>query len=105
MDLVREGKRAEDAFQQHLEHNNALNVHSDKLQKMLAARENVHRINEARQAEVEDVPMPEANEDDEGPQVAGEATSAMHDVANFHKAHENTIYFSCMRMHTFRVRA
>ena len=46
MDLVKEGERAEDAFQQHLEHNNALNVHSDKLQKMLAARENVHRINE-----------------------------------------------------------
>ena len=39
MDLVREGERAEDTFQRHLEHNNDLNIHSDKLQKMLAARE------------------------------------------------------------------
>ena len=45
-----------------------------------------------RQAEVEDVPMPEANEEDEGPQVAGEA-SAMHDVANFQEAHDNTTSF------------
>ena len=67
MDLVKEGEIAEDAFQRHLEHNNALNVHSDKLQKMLAARENVHRINEARQAEVEDVPMPKPSEEDEAP--------------------------------------
>ena len=93
MELVKEGERAEDAFQRHLEHNNALNVHSDKLQKMLAARENVHRINEARQAEVEDVPIPEANEDDEGPRVAGEATSAMHDVATFQEAHDSTTSF------------
>ena len=93
IDLVKEGERAENAFQRHLEHNNALNVHSVKLQKMLAARENVHRINEASQAEVEDVPMPEANEEDEGPQVAGEATSAMHDVANFQEAHDSTTFF------------
>ena len=93
MDLVKEGERAEDAFQRHLEHNNALNVHSDKLQKMLAARENVNRINEARQAEVEDVPMPKPSEEDEGPQVAGEATSAMHDVANFQEAHDSTTSF------------
>ena len=94
MDLVKEGERAEDAFQRHLEYNNALmNVHSDKLQKMLAARKIVHRINEARQAQVEDVPMPEPSEEDEGPQVAGEATSAMHDVANFQENHDNTTSF------------
>ena len=92
-DLVKEGEIAEDAFQRHLEHNNALNVHSDKLQKMLAARENVHRINEARQAEVEDVPMPKPSEEGEAPQVAGEATSAMHDVANFQEAHDSTTSF------------
>ena len=93
MDLVKERERAEDAFQRHMEHTNALNVHSDKLQKMLTARENVQRINEARQAQVEDVPIPEPSEEDEGPQVAGEATSAMHDVANFQEAHKNTISF------------
>ena len=38
-------------------------------------------------------PMPEPSKEDEGPQVAGEATLAMHDVANFHEAHENTTSF------------
>ena len=56
-----------------------LNTHSEKLQMMLKARENVEKINEARQTEEEQAPMPEK---DEGPQVAGEATCAMHDVAN-----------------------
>ena len=53
----------------------------------------MHRINEARQAEVKDIPMPEPSEEVEGPQVAGEVTSAMHDVVNFHEAHENTTSF------------
>ena len=49
---------------------------------MLRVNENVQKINEARQAEQQQVPMSEPVEGDEGPQVAGEATSAMHDVAN-----------------------
>ena len=81
-DLIEEGESAEDAFQQHMEHNDALNTHSEKLQRMLSARENVQKINEARQAAVQNVPMPDPSEEDDGPQVAGEATSAMHDVAN-----------------------
>ena len=78
-DLTEEGESAEDAFNRHMMENDALNTHSEKLQMMLKARENVEKINEARQAEEEQVPMPE---EDEGPQVAGEATCAMHDVAN-----------------------
>ena len=81
-DLIEEGESAEDAFQRHMEHNDALNTHSEKLQRMLSARENVQKINEARQAAVQKVPMPDPSEEDDGPQVAGEATSAMHDVAN-----------------------
>ena len=81
-DLIEEGESAEDAFQRHVEHNDALNTHSEKLQRMLSARENVQKINEARQAAVQNVPMPDPSEEDDGPQVAGEATSAMHDVAN-----------------------
>ena len=42
----------------------------------------MQKINEARQAQEEKVPMPEPSEEVEGPQIAGEATSAMHDVAN-----------------------
>ena len=38
----------------------------------------MQKINEARQAEEERVPEPEPI--DEGPQIVGEATSAMHDV-------------------------
>ena len=78
-DLTEEGESAEDAFNRHMTENDALNTHSEKLQMMLKARENVEKINEARQAEEEQVQMPE---EDEGPQVAGEATCAMHDVAN-----------------------
>ena len=92
LDLVKEGERAEDAFQRCLEHNNALNIHSDKLQKMLAARENVHRMNEDRQAEVEDVPCLRPMRRMKV-LVAGEATSAMHDVANFQEARDNTTSF------------
>ena len=81
-DLFEEGESAEDAFQRHTEHNDALNTHSEKLQIMLSARENVQKINEARQANVQNVLMPDPSEEDNGPQGAGEATSAMHDVAN-----------------------
>ena len=81
-ELTEEGESAEDAFNRHMEHNDALNIHSDKLQTMLRANENVQKINEARQAEQQQVPVSEPIEGDEGPQVAGEATSAMHDVAD-----------------------
>ena len=81
-ELTEEGESAEDAFNRHMEHNNALNIHCDKLQTMLRANENVQKINEARQAEQQQVPVSEPVEGDEGPQVAGEASSAMHDVAD-----------------------
>ena len=49
---------------------------------MLQANENVQKImNEARQAE-QQVSVPEPVEENERPRVAGEATSAMHDVAD-----------------------
>ena len=72
-ELTEEGESAEDAFNRHMEH---------KLQTMLRANENVQKINEARQAEQQHVPVSEPIEGDEGPQVAGEATSAMHDMAD-----------------------
>ena len=61
-DLTEEGESAEDAFNRHMTENDALNTHSEKLQMMLKARENVEKINEARQAEEEQVPMPEEDE-------------------------------------------
>ena len=78
--MTEEGESAEDAFNRHMEHNDILNIHCDKLQTMLRANENVQKINEARQAEQQQGPVSEPIEGDEGPQVAGEATSAMHDV-------------------------
>ena len=42
----------------------------------------MQRINKARQADVQNVPMLDPSEEDDGPPVAGETTSAMHDVAN-----------------------
>ena len=47
---------------------------------MLEARKSEPKINEARQTEEETLPEPEPVEEDEGPQVVGEATSAIHDV-------------------------
>ena len=81
-ELTEEGKSAEDAFNRHMEHNDALNIYSDKLQTILRANDKVKKLNEARQAEQQQVPVSEPIEGDKGPQLAGEATSAMHDVAD-----------------------
>ncbi|CAI8024100.1 hypothetical protein GBAR_LOCUS14030 [Geodia barretti] len=88
--LIEEGETAESAFERHLEENDALNTHSEKLQRMLMARERVQKINEARRAQQEDVGAdPGPVEDDEGPQVAGEATSAINDVLDLHQNNES----------------
>ena len=88
-DLTEEGESFKDAFNRHMEHNYALNIHSEKLQRILKANENIEKINEARQAQEEKVPMSQPMEEDEGPQVVREATSAMHDVANLQGNDEN----------------
>ena len=54
-DLIEEGETAESAFEWHMQENEALNTHSEKLQRMLRARETVQKINEARQAQEENV--------------------------------------------------
>ena len=77
-DLIEENEDAEHAFNRHMQENDTLDIHSKKLLRMLDARETVQKINEPRQAEEERVPEPEPI--DEGPQIVGEATSAMHDV-------------------------
>ena len=57
---------------------------------MLRAREHVQQINEARRAQEENVTNePGPVEDDNGPQVAGEATSAMNDVFDLHQNDES----------------
>ena len=90
-DLIEEGgETAESAFERHLEENDALNTHSENLQRMLMAREHVQKINEARRAQQEDVGTdPGQVEDDNGPQVAGEATSTMNDVFDLHQNNES----------------
>ena len=77
-DLIEENEDAEHAFNRHMQENDTLDIHSKKLLRMLDTRETVQKINEARQAEEERVPEPEPI--DEGPQIVGEDTSAMHDV-------------------------
>ena len=81
---------------------------------MLKAKENVEKLNEARQAEQEKVTVAEPMEEDDGPQVAGEATSAMNDAANLQENDnsvprleellpslnaDQTRIFECMRKH------
>ena len=80
-DLIEEGETAESAFERHMQENEALNTHSEKLQHMLRARETVQKINEARPTQEEDV-SDSSSEAENGPQVAGEAISAMNDVAD-----------------------
>ena len=80
-DLIEEGETGESAFERHMQENKALNTHSEKLQRTLRARKTVQKINEARQAQEENV-SESASEAEDGPQVAGEAISAMHDVAD-----------------------
>ena len=57
-----------------------------RVKRMLIAIERVQQINEARRAWEEAVPTePGPEEDDDGPQVAGEATSAMNDLVDLHQ--------------------
>ena len=88
-DLIQQGENAESAFNRHMADNSALNTHSEKLQKMLEAWESVQKINEARQAEAEDITDADPLEEDDGPQVLGEATSAMNDVVDLHQGDKN----------------
>ena len=88
-DLMKEGEDAERAFLRHMEENGALNTHSEKLQQMLQARKSVEKINEARQAQEQAVEEPGPVEEDSGPQVAGEAISAMKDVFDLHQNDES----------------
>ena len=84
-DLIGNGENAESAFNRHLKENHAMNTHSKKLQQMLKLQEGVQKINEARQAQEENVSEPQpAEDDDSGPQVAGEAMSAINDMLNLH---------------------
>ena len=76
-DLIEEGESAKDAFNR--QNYAIINIHSENI--ILKANENVLKINEAMQAEQEDVTVPEPVEEDEGPEVAtGEATSAVVDL-------------------------
>ena len=84
-DLINDGENAENAFNRHMKENNALKTHSEKLCKMLKAHDTVQKINEARQAKAETVKENEPLEEDEGPQVVGEARSAMSDMFDLHQ--------------------
>ena len=80
-ELIEEGENAERALNRHMANNSALNTHSEKPQKLLKATESVKNINDARQADEEDVTDADPlEEQDDGPQVMEEATAAMHDL-------------------------
>ena len=55
---------------------------------MLKSQESVEKINEARQVQEQNVPAQQPVEDDCGPQVAWEATSAMNDVLDLNQNHD-----------------
>ena len=85
-ELIEEGENAERAFNRHMANNSALNTHSEKLQKATAS---VQKINEARQAEEKDVTDADPlEEQDDGPQVTGEATATMNDAFDLRQNNE-----------------
>ena len=75
-----DGENAESAFNRHIQENTSINTHSEKLQQMLKSKECVEKINEARQAREDNAAQPQPVEEDDGPQVVGEAREAMNDV-------------------------
>ena len=81
-DLLLAGETAEEAFNRLLPTNDSCSAYHSRLQKILALQATVKKIDEAREADVEDK-QPEYEEDDD-PQVEGEAKAAMQDVVDMH---------------------
>ena len=76
--LLLENETAEEAF--HRLMNEDSSAYHDKLQKILDAQSKMTEINEARKADGEEKRV--NKEDDEDPQLMGEAKTAMHDMAD-----------------------
>ena len=74
--MLQNNETAEEAFNCLLSNNQSANLHHEKLQKMLQARTRVRDIDEAREGAVVDP------EEDEDPDISGEAIAAMQDVAD-----------------------
>ena len=83
------GETAEDAFNRLLPTNDNGSAYHSRLQKILALQGTVKKIDEAREADVEDE-KPEYEEDND-PQVEGEAKAAMQDVVDMHDNAADTI--------------
>ena len=86
-DLIGEAGTAEAAFNLLLGDNSNLLAHHDKLQNILAANSNVTKIAEAREQEQKIDPH---GDDDNGPEVTGEARDTMKDVEDLqgHLTHQ-----------------
>ena len=83
------GETAEEAFHRLLPTNDNCSASNSRLLKTLALQATVKKIDEAREADVEDK-QPEYEEDDD-PQIEGEAKAAMQDVVDMHDNAANTI--------------
>ena len=85
-DLLLAGEPAEEAFNRLLPTNDNCSAHHSRLQKILPLQATLKKIDEAREADVE-AQQPE-NEEDDDPQVEGEAKTAMQDIVdmNFNAA-------------------
>ena len=88
-DLLLAGETAEQAFQSLLPRNDKCSAYHSRLQKILALQATVKKIYEVREADVEDE-QPQYEEDDD-PQVEGEAKAAMQHVVDMHDNTADTI--------------
>ena len=89
-DLISDGQTAEEAFSQFLSEYSSMEDHHEHLQRMLQAQSKVVTINEARKAE--EMPAEkDAEEDDEGVKLVGEAEIAMQDVNDLYNIESDDI--------------
>ena len=86
--ILEKDETPEQAFNRLLPDNDDCSAYHSRLQKMLQAREALKKINEARQADpVEKID----NQEDDDPQVQGEAKSAMEDIMEINASKSNQL--------------
>ena len=89
-DLIGQSQTAEQAFNRFLSEYGSMEEHHECLQRMLQAQSKVVAINEARKGE-EVVVAKDAEEDDEGVKLVGEAEMAMQDIKDLDNNEVNDI--------------
>ena len=91
--LILDGKTVEEAFQHHRNDNDSLNMHHEKLQKLLGAEKKWKEIQDTRKSiglgEAEEPEL--KNRDDNETQLLGEIMDAVNDIADMNNVANLTL--------------